>query len=350
MPRTAPRPRTPARRARRSLILAAALACMAVTAAAQGQAQGTPTAPLQKFSFTTNWFAQAEHGGFYQALASGGYRAAGLDVSIRMGGPQVNAIQLMAAGRTDCVMGFDVQTMKVHEQGVRAVTVAAVFQKDAAVLIAHPGVVERLEDLKGRTILISSASHTSFWPWLRARYGLSDAQTRPYNFQIQPFLADRNIVQQGYFSSEPYAIEKEAGFKPRVFLLADHGWPPYATTIVCMEKTVRERPQAVAAFVRASMEGWRAYLRGDTAAADALIKRDNPAMTDDLLANGLKLMRETAIVTGGDAQRLGIGVVTDERMRRTFDMLVEMKLIDPKKVDLRRTYTTQFVRDLRVLP
>ena len=340
-----PRPAATRRPALRALLAAAACALLPAAAAAQGGA-----AALQKFSFTTNWFAQAEHGGFYQALASGGYRAAGLDVTIRMGGPQVNAIQLMAAGQTDCVMGFDVQTMKVHEQGVRAVTVAAVFQKDAAVLIAHPGVVERLEDLKGRTILISSATHTTFWPWLRARYGLSDAQTRPYNFQIQPFLADRNVVQQGYFSSEPNAIEKEAGFKPRVFLLADYGWPPYSTTIVCMEKTVRERPQAVAAFVRASMEGWRAYLRGDTAAADALIKRDNPAMTDDLLANGLRLMRETAIVTGGDAQRLGIGAITDERMKRTHDMLVEMKLLDPKRVDLRRTYTTQFVRDLRVLP
>jgi NitT/TauT family transport system substrate-binding protein len=336
LPSTAPR---------RRLLAALALAAAVPAALAPAQAQS-----LQPFRFTTNWYAQAEHGGFYQALATGLYRQAGLDVTIQTGGPQVNTIQLMAAGRTDCVMGFDAQTMKVHEQGIRAVTVAAAFQKDAAVLIAHPGVVNRLEDLKGRTILISSASHTSFWPWLRSAYGLSDAQTRPYTFNIQPFLADRNIVQQGYFSSEPFAIEQAAGFKPQVFLLADHGWPPYSTTIVCMERTVRERPQQVAAFVRASMEGWKRYLQGDPAPANALIQRDNPNMTDVQIAHSIVLMKSSGMVFGGDAATQGIGVVTDARMQATYDLLVKLGLLDGQKVDVKRTYTTQFVRDLRVMP
>jgi NitT/TauT family transport system substrate-binding protein len=335
------------RAARRRRLLAAALTLAAALPAAWLPAQAQP---LQPFRFTTNWYAQAEHGGFYQALATGLYRQAGLDVSIQMGGPQVNTIQLMAAGRTDCVMGFDAQTMKVHEQGIRAVTVAAAFQKDAAVLIAHPGVVNRLEDLKGRTVLISSASHTSFWPWLRSAYGLSDAQTRPYTFNIQPFLADRNIVQQGYFSSEPFAIEQAAGFKPQVFLLADHGWPPYSTTIVCMERTVRERPQQVAAFVRASMEGWKSYLQGNPAPANALIQRDNPNMTDVQIAHSIALMKSSGMVFGGDAATQGIGVITDARMQATYDLLVKLGLLDGQKVDVKRTYTTQFVRDLRVMP
>lgn len=309
-----------------------------------------PAWAQERLSFMTNWYAQAEHGGFYQAQAKGLYRAAGLDVTLRAGGPQTNGMQLLAAGQIDCFMGYDVQTMKAWEQGIPAVTVAAAFQKDAAVLIAHPGVVDRLEDLKGKTLLIGAASHQSFWPWLRATYGLQDRQLRPYTFNIQPFLANRNVVQQGYFSSEPYAIEKEAGFKPRVFLLADHGWPPYATSIVCMEKTVRERPRAVAAFVKASMQGWRSYLLEDPAPANALIKRDNPQMTDDRIDNARRLMKDSGMVLGGDAATLGVGVITDERMKRTYDLLVAMKLLDPKKVDLQRTYTTQFVRDLKVLP
>jgi len=304
----------------------------------------------QKFTYTTNWYAQAEHGGFYQALATGLYRNAGLDVTIRMGGPQVNIMQLMAAGQTDCVMGYDVQTIKGWEQGIQAVTVAAAFQKDPQVLIGHPGVVDRMEDLKGKTILISSAANTTYWPWLRTTYGLSDSQARPYTFNIQPFIADKNVVQQGYLSSEPYAIEKEAKFKPTVFLLSDHGWPPYSTTIVCMEKTVREKPQAVAAFVKASMEGWKSYLKGDPSPANALIKKDNPNMTDDKIAHGIKMLNETGMVFGGDAARLGVGVITDERMKKTYDMLVAMKLVDPAKVDLKKTYTTQFVKDLKVMP
>jgi NitT/TauT family transport system substrate-binding protein len=304
----------------------------------------------EKFTYLTNWYAQAEHGGFYQALATGLYKKEGLDVTIRMGGPQVNGMQLLAAGQTDCFMGYDVQTMKAREQGIAAVTVAAAFQKDPQVMIGHPGVLNKMEDLKGRTILISADANSNYWPWMRATFGLSDAQVRPYTFNIQPFVADRNVVQQGYLSSEPYAIEKEAKFKPNVFLLSDHGWPPYSTTIVCMEKTVKERPKAVAAFVKATMEGWKSYLQGDPAPANALIRKDNPNMTDDKIAHGIKMLNETGMVTGGDAARLGIGIVTDERMRKTYDMMVAMKLIDAAKVDLKKTYTTEFVKDLRVLP
>jgi len=323
--------------------LKAVLSCLAVLGAA------LPVAAQEKFSFTTNWFAQSEHGGFYQALATGLYKKEGLDVRIRMGGPQVNVMQLMAAGQTDCVMADVAQTIKGWEQGVSAVTVAAAFQKDPQVLIGHPGVLNRLEDLKGKTILISPAGQQTYWPWLRNKLGLNDAQVRPYTFNIQPFIADKNVVQQGYLSSEPWEIETQARFKPAVFLLADHGWPPYSTTVVCMEKTVRERPKAVAAFVKASMQGWRDYLKGDPKAANALILKDNPAMTAERLAVGVRLMNESGMVTGGDAARLGVGIMTDERMKVIYDLMVELKQLDPK-VDLKRTYTLQFVKDLRVMP
>jgi NitT/TauT family transport system substrate-binding protein len=323
----------------RTPLLAACLLASAFSAIAQ-----------EKFSYATNWYAQAEHGGFYQALATGLYKKEGLDVTIKMGGPQVNIVQLMAAGQVDCIMGYDVQTFNGWEQGIASVTVAAAFQKDPQVLIGHPGVVNKMEDLKGKTILISSAANTTYWPWLRSTFKLEESQARPYTFNIQPFVADKNVVQQGYLSSEPYAIEKEAKFKPNVFLLADHGWPPYATTIACMEKTVKERPKAVAAFVKASMEGWKSYLKGDPAPGNVLIKKDNPNMTDDRIAVGIKLMNETGMVFGGDAAKLGAGIMTDERMKKTFDMLVDMKLLDPKKVDLKKTYTLQFVKDLKILP
>jgi NitT/TauT family transport system substrate-binding protein len=230
------------------------------------------------------------------------------------------------------------------------VSVAASFQKDASVLIGHPGVVNKIEDIRGKTLLIGAAANSTFWPWLKAKYGVQDAQKRPYNFNIQPFIADKNVVQQGLLSSEPYAIEKEAKFKPNVFLLADHGWPPYSTTILCMEKTVKEKPQAVAAFVKASMEGWKSYLKGDPAAANALIKRDNPAMTDDAIAVAIKLLNSEGIVFGGDAAKLGVGIITDARMKATYDFMVQSKLLDGSKVDLSKTYTTQFVKDLKILP
>lgn len=325
------------RNGRRALIV---LAMLSATAA---QAQ-------EKFVYLTNWFAQAEHGGFYQAQAKGLYKQAGLDVTIKMGGPQVNGLQLLAAGQVDCFMGYDVQTMKAREQGINAVTVAAAFQKDPQVMIGHPETVKTMADLKGKTILISGDANTNYWPWLRSTFGLSDSQVRPYTFNIQPFVADKNVVQQGYLSSEPFAIEKEAKFKPTVMLLADHGWTPYSTTIVCMEDTLKKKPKQVAAFVKASLQGWRDYLKTDPAAANALIKKDNPNMTDDLLANGIKLMLATGMVLGGDAASMGVGAMTDARMKKTYDMMVAMKLLDPAKVDVKKTYTTEFVKDLKILP
>jgi len=324
--------------------LAATLALLA--AAAPSQAQDQP----EKFVYLTNWYAEAEHGGFYQALASGLYKKEGLDVTIKMGGPQVNGLQILAAGQVDCLMGYDVQTMKAREQGITAVTVAAAFQKDPQVMIGHPENFKQMADLKGKTILISGDARTNFWPWLQATFKLDEKQIRPYTFNIQPFVADKNVVQQGYLSSEPFAIEKQAKFKPNAFLLSDHGWPPYTTTIVCMESTVQKKPRQVAAFIKASMQGWKAYMTGDPKAANALIRKDNPNMGEDELLNGIRLLKETGMVLGGDAKTMGVGVITDERMKKTYDMLVSMKLLDPAKVDLKKTYSTQFVKDLKVLP
>jgi NitT/TauT family transport system substrate-binding protein len=320
-----------------SLLASGALAALAGAAAAQ---------PLTKLVFGTNWYAQAEHGGFYQAVAEGLYRKHGLDVEVRMGGPQVNGLQLLLAGQFDLFMGYDLQTLLVVEQGLPVVTVAATFQKDPAVIIAHPGVT-KLEELKGRPIAISSASATTFWPWLRTRYGFDDSQKRPYAFSVQPFLVDQRLSQQGYATSEPYSIEK-GGVKPVVFLLADLGYPPYAQTIVVTRDTLAKRRDAVRRFVQASAEGWKSYL-ANPAPGNALIQRDNPQMEDDLIAFGVRKMKEYRIVTGGDAAKLGIMTMTDARWKRTADFMTEAKTVKPG-LDYRRAYTLDIVREVEVLP
>ena len=302
----------------------------------------------EKFTYMTNWYAQAEHGGFYQALATGLYKKYGLDVTIKMGGPQVNIVQMMAAGQAECVMGSsDLQMIQMREGGVPVVNVAAVFQKDPQVLIAHED-VKKFEDLKGKTILIASSAQRGYWPWLKAKYGFTDSQTRPYTFNIQPFVADKNSAQQGYLTSEPFAIAK-AGVKANTLMFSDQGYPAYATTISCMEKTVKDRSAAVASFVKASMEGWKSYL-ADPAPANALIKKDNPNMTDEQLAYSVAKLKEMGMATGGDAATMGIGIMTDARAKASYDFLVDAKLIDPAKAKLAETYTTSFVKDLKVLP
>ncbi|MFM9970715.1 MAG: ABC transporter substrate-binding protein [Burkholderiales bacterium] len=299
-----------------------------------------------KMIFYTNWFAQAEHGGFYQAQAQGLYKKHGLEVEIKMGGPQVNGLQLLAAGQMDVFMGYDIQTLGALEQGVPLVTVAATFQKDPAVIISHPG-PKRVEDLKGKPIFIGPASNTTFWPWLVARYGFSDAQKRPYAFSVQPFLADKTSSQQGYVTSEPYSVEK-GGVKPTVFLLADLGYPPYAQTLVTTRTVLEKKRKEMQSFIQASAEGWKSYL-ADPAAGNLLIKKDNPQMEDELIAYGIRKMKEYSLVSGGDAAKLGIMTMSDDRWRRTHEFMVSAKLLKAE-TDYRRGYTLDLVRAVKVLP
>ena len=310
--------------------LVAATLLVAGAAAAQ--------APL-RIVFATDWLAQAEHGGFYQALAEGTYRKHGLEVTIRPGGPQVNGLQLLAAGKLDVVMGDALQVASAIEQQVPVTAIAATFQKNPTAIIAHPGVAS-LADLKGRPIAIGAASNTTFWPWLKQRYGFTDDQKRPYGFSVQPFLADPTLSQQGFATSEPYSIEK-GGVKPVVFLLADLGYPPYSEALIVTRDTLGKRGDALKRFVRASAEGWKTYL-ANPAPGNALIRRDNPEMDDEKINYAIDVMNEKGIVSSGDALTMGIGAMTHARWARFYNALVEYGVY-PAGLDISRAYSLDFV-------
>jgi NitT/TauT family transport system substrate-binding protein len=323
-----------------TILLRALLAAAALLAAT------VPGIAADKLTFLTSWYAQAEHGGFYQAKATGLYEKAGLDVTIKMGGPQVNAMQLMIGGEADIMMGYDILVLKSLEKGLGVITVATSFQKDLQGMMTHED-VGSLADLKDKTILVATAGRTNWWPWLKRRYGYSDEQTKPYTFNLQPFFADKTIAQQGYPSSEPFqAMQK--GIPAKFFLFADYGYPPYGTTMVTTTKLVAEKPDAVRAFVRASLEGWKSYLKGDPAPANALIKADNPKMGDEQIAFGIKRMNELKVLDGGDAASMGIGTMTEARWKATYDFLVAEGLLD-RSVDWTKGFTTEFVKDLKIV-
>jgi NitT/TauT family transport system substrate-binding protein len=288
--------------------------------------------------------AQAEHGGFYQALADGTYRRHGLDVTIVPGGPNVNNRILLPVGRIDFFMSANsLQSFDAVEQNVPTIAVAASFQKDPQVLLAHPGQgVEKLEDLKRLTLFVSKEGMGSYFQWLKADYGFSESRVKPYTFNPQPFLADKRSAMQGYVTSEPFAIEKQAGFKPKVFLIADHGFSAYSTLIETRRDLVEKKPDLVQRFVDASMIGWANYIYGGNRAANSLIKTHNPEMTDEALAYSVARMKEYGIIDSGDTERLGIGAITDARMKDFFDKMVRAG-VAKASIDYRRAYTTQFV-------
>ena len=318
-----------------------------VLVAAAGIALGAPAAAQQKLdkvSFGTNWVAEAEHGGHYQALADGTYRRYGLDVTIVPGGPNVNNRMLLPVGKLDFFMSANtLQSFDAVEGKIPILAVAAMFQKDPQVLIAHPGQgIDKFEDLKKLTLFISPEGIASYFQWLKADYGFSEKKVKPYTSNPQPFLVDKRSAMQGYVTSEPFAIEKRAGFKPKVFLLADYGFNSYSTLIETRRDLVVKKPDLVQRFVDASIIGWMNYLYGDNKAANALIKRQNPEMTDELLAYSIAKMKEYGIVDSGDAATLGVGAMTDARMKNFYGKMMRAGVVKPS-IALEKAYTLQFV-------
>jgi NitT/TauT family transport system substrate-binding protein len=333
--RVAERKEQPMPSARTFCAALAGLAALMGPAAAQA---------LDKVSFGTNWVAEGEHGGFYQALADGTYRKYGLDVTIVPGGPSVNNRLLLTVGKIDFFLSANtLQGFDAVAQNVPTVEVAALFQKDPQVLIAHPDQgVEKFEDLKNLTLFISQEGIASYFQWLKADYGFKESQVRPYTSNPQPFLVNKKSAMQGYVTSEPFAIEKAANFKPKVFLLADQGLGGYSTLIETRRDLVDKKPDLVQRFVDASIIGWYNYIYGDNAPANAQIKKQNPEMSDDLLAYSVAAMKQYGIVDSGDASSLGIGATTDARMKSFFDEMARAGVVKPG-LDYRKAYSLQFV-------
>ena len=299
---------------------------------------------LDKVSFGTNWVAEAEHGGFYQALADGTYKKYGLDVTIVPGGPNANNRILLPVGKIDFYMSANtLQAFDAVEQNVPTIEVASLFQKDPQVLIAHPDQnIKKLIDLKRLTLFISKEGVATYFQWLKADFGFKEEQVKPYTFNPQPFLADKKSAMQGYVTSEPFAIEKQGNFKPKIFLLANEGFSSYSTLIETRRELVEKKPDLVQRFVDASIIGWYNYIYGDNKAANAIIKRENPEMSDDLLAYSVAKMKEYGIVDSGDSLSLGVGAMTDARIQDFFDKMVRAGVVKAG-LDYRKSYTLKFV-------
>jgi NitT/TauT family transport system substrate-binding protein len=316
------------------------LAALALTLAA-----GTALAQ-DKVTFATNWKAQAAHGGFYQAVADGTYRKFGLDVTLLQGGPQVNNRPLLPAGRIDFLMtGNLLHSFDNVKNGVPTVVVAAMFQKDPQALIAHPGQgYESFEKLKTAPLaLIAKDGQFSWWQWLKVTHGFKDEVLKPYNYNLGPFLANPKAIQQGYSVAEPIYVENQGKFKPVVHLLADHGFSTYSTVIEARTDTVKDKPQLVQRFVDASILGWVNYLYGDRKAANAMMIKENPEMTEAEIEASVALMKQQGIVDSGEALRNGVGAMSTERIQDFYAQMVKAGLYKAGEVDLSKVATLQFV-------
>jgi NitT/TauT family transport system substrate-binding protein len=307
-------------------------------------ALSNPALALDKVTFGTNWLAEAEHGGYYQAVVDGTYAKYGLDVTILPGGPQANNRLLLATGKIEFYMGGNmIQAFTAVQEKIPTIVVAGDFQKDPQIFMSHPGVgFDKWTDLPKATAFVGKEGLVSFYQWMHSAYGFKEENVKPYTFNAAPFIADKQSIQQGYLTAEPFAVEKEGGFKPNIFLLADQGYSTYATTIETRADLVANNSDLVQRFVDASAVGWYHYLYGDNAKANAAIKKDNPDITDEQIAFSVAKLKEYGIVDSGDTLKLGIGAMTDARMKDFFDQMVKAGVVKAD-VDYTKSYTLKYV-------
>lgn len=297
-----------------------------------------------KITFGLDWVAEPEYGGYYEALAEGLYKKAGLDVTIYQGGPQVNTAQLLISGKLD----FDITSnaflaLNFVQENIPYQVVAAGFQKDPDCLITHPGQGnDSFADIKGKPIAVSTDTRASWWLFLKAKYGYTDAQLRPYGFSLTPFLTNKADIQEAYVTSEPYLVHQATGEWPVVLALPDAGFDGYASLLATSNTMVKEHPEQVKAFIEASAQGWYDYLYKDPKPAFAAIKKDNPDMTDGLIEYGYEQLKARGIVDSGDTKTLGIFAMTDARWASFFNQMAAAGMYD-KSMNYKSAYTLQFV-------
>ncbi|MBZ9807780.1 ABC transporter substrate-binding protein [Mesorhizobium sp. ESP-6-2] len=318
---------------------------MSVAAVAVLAASTLGAAANEKVTFGTNWLAEPEHGGYYQAVADGTYAACGLDVTIMQGGPQVSGRPMLLAGKIDFYMGGNLlSAFDAVQQGIPMRVVAADFQKDPQVIMSHPGEgLDKWEDLKNaEQYILGDEGAQTFFQWMIIELGFDAAKRVPYTYNTAPFLANKKSIQQGYFTSEPFAVKKEGGFVPNQFLLADYGWDTYSTTVEVMQDTIDKKPEVVQCFVDGSAKGWYKYLYGDNKAANDMIKKDNPDMTDEQIAFSIEQMKKFGLADSGDTEKLGIGAMNEARIKSFYDKMVKAK-VTPAGIDITKAYTLAFV-------
>jgi NitT/TauT family transport system substrate-binding protein len=290
----------------------------------------TSVAAADKMTFMMSWKAQAEHGGYFHALAKGYYSACGVDLTIRQGGPGIDPAQLLAGGAIDfSVAPFIDTVLLLNQAGFPARALMGTFQRSAQILMTHAGNgIETLEDMRGKPIMIAAISRKTFWPFFRDKYGWDDSQIRAYTGQLATFFADKNAVQQGFITNEPFLVRRQTGTAPKTFVLADYGYLTYGSIVVTSQATIDRNPKAVECLVQSAVRGWNEYLV-DPKTAFEVIKKEEPQNTDDLMAYAYQTIKDARLVQTAETERAGLGSMTDERWKTHYEMLVSKDLIKP---------------------
>lgn len=277
-----------------------------------------------------DWYAQAEHGGYYQAAARGFDREAGIELVITQGGPGSFGPQKVATGQAEFSMGRSDDVMLAVQQGLPIVIITALMQHDPQALLLHEeNPVNSFADLDGKLVMATPGS--AWIQFIEKKYGVR-MNLMPVNYGLAQFMTDKNFIQQCFVTNEPYFVAKN-GAKPKTLVIAGSGYDPYRV-IFTSRKFARENPAAVQAFVNASARGWHDFLNNDPAPGMALITKDNKKMDADFMRFSIDTMNKLKLVSGDPARGEGIGRLDRKRLEEQAAVLYSTGLLkEPMAVE-----------------
>ncbi|WP_437730794.1 ABC transporter substrate-binding protein [Sorangium sp. So ce1335] len=303
----------------------AASAASAPATPAQG-APGAPAdgAPAAKVKLALNWVPEPEFGGFYAARESGAYAKEGLDVEILGGGAGVPVVQMVAGGQVDFGLSGADEVLTARARGADVLPLFAVFQTSPQAIMTHEsrGAKGIADVLKSGTLAIEPG--LPYAAYLKKKYGFDKVKVVPYDGGVARFVADKDFSQQCFITAEPIAARRK-GSDPATFLVADEGFNPYVVVVITRAALWKENPERVRAFIRATREGWRAYLQ-DPARANAVMAKLNTSMDAETFVAAAEAQRP--LIETAEVKEKGLGVMTRERWETLAKQLVDLGVLE----------------------
>jgi NitT/TauT family transport system substrate-binding protein len=300
---------------------------MAVAAAVAGfgvQAEAADALTLQ-----LKWVTQAQFAGYYVAKEKGFYDEAGLDVTIKAGGPDINPSQVIAGGGADVVLDWMPSALATREKGVPLVNIAQPFQKSGMMLTCRKDTgITKPEDFKGKTLGVWFAGNEyPFLSWM-STLGLSTAggpdgvTVLKQGFNVDPLLQKQADCISTMTYNEYWQVI-DAGLSADqlvVFPYEDQGVATLEDGIYTLESSLKDPAMVdkLARFVKASMKGWDwAVANPDEAAMIVLANDETGAQTEK---HQKRMMGEIAKLVGSNPK--GTGYLDPAAYDRTVKILL----------------------------
>jgi len=290
---------------RRSMLTQALLATVLA-------ASGFAATAQEKVTVQLKWLPQAQFAGYYVAQAKGYYKAEGLDVTIKAGGPDISPVQVIAGKGADVVVNWMPDALAAREAGVPLVNIAQVFNRSGMMLTCKKASgVSSPKDLKGKTLGVwFGGNEYPFLNWM-AKLGLkpdTDIKIMKQGFNVDPLLQNQAACISTMIYNEYWQVV-DAGVKESdlvTFFYEDQGVASLEDGLYVLESNLKDPAfvKRMGKFLRASFKGWNEAVKDPAGAAKIVVAADTSGSANEKVQK--RQMENVAkLITNANTAKIG---------------------------------------------